>query len=75
LIHIAPPRHACRRGSDGAVQATVRQMTDAARLCASFGPPMDTRTKLVIAALFVLVLVFVVIGGLIAIASPPNSCC
>jgi hypothetical protein len=36
---------------------------------------MDTRTKLVIAALLVLVLVFVVIGGIIAIASPPNSCC
>jgi hypothetical protein len=36
---------------------------------------MDTRTKLVIAGLLVLVLAFVVIGGIIAIASPPNSCC
>jgi len=36
---------------------------------------MDTRTKLVIAVLLVLVLAFLVIGGIIAIASPPNSCC
>jgi len=36
---------------------------------------MDRRTKLVIAALLVLVLAFVVIGGIIAIASPPDSCC
>jgi hypothetical protein len=36
---------------------------------------MDTRTKWVIAALFVLVLAFLVIGGIIAIASPPDSCC
>jgi hypothetical protein len=38
-------------------------------------PPMDTRTKLVIAALLVLVLAFLVIGGIIAIASPPDACC
>ena len=36
---------------------------------------MDTKTKLVIAALLLLVLAFVVIGGIIAIASPPDSCC
>jgi hypothetical protein len=36
---------------------------------------MDTRTKWVIAALLVLVLAFLVIGGIIAIASPPDSCC
>ena len=34
---------------------------------------MDTRTKWVIAALLVLVLAFLVIGGIIAIASPPNN--
>jgi hypothetical protein len=36
---------------------------------------MDTRTKWVIAALLVLALAFLVIGGIIAIASPPDSCC
>jgi hypothetical protein len=36
---------------------------------------MDTRTKLVIAALLVLVLALLVIGGIIAIASPPDNCC
>jgi hypothetical protein len=36
---------------------------------------MDTRTKWVIAILLVLVLALLVIGGVIAIAGPPNSCC
>jgi Na+/alanine symporter len=36
---------------------------------------MDTRTKWVIVILLVLVLAFVVIGGIIAIASRPDSCC
>jgi hypothetical protein len=57
------------------LQATGRATTGARRLCASFGPRMDTRTKWVIAALLVLVLAFLVIGGIIAIASPPDSCC
>jgi hypothetical protein len=39
------------------------------------GSDMDTKTKLVIAGLLVLVLAFLVIGGIIAIASPPSSCC
>jgi hypothetical protein len=36
---------------------------------------MDTKTKVVIAVLLVLVLAFLVIGGIIAIASPPDNCC
>ena len=36
---------------------------------------MDTKTKLVIAALLLIALAFLVIGGIIAIASPPNACC
>jgi hypothetical protein len=36
---------------------------------------MDTRTKWVIAILLVLVLAFLVVGALIAIASPPDACC
>jgi hypothetical protein len=36
---------------------------------------MDTKTKLVIAGLLLLVLAFLVIGGIMAIASPPDACC
>ena len=36
---------------------------------------MDKRTKWVIAILLVLVLAFLVIGAVIAIASPPDNCC
>lgn len=36
---------------------------------------MDTRTKWVIAILLVLVLAFLVIGAIIAIATPPDNCC
>jgi hypothetical protein len=36
---------------------------------------METKTKLIIGALLVLVLAFLVVGGIIAIASPPDSCC
>jgi hypothetical protein len=36
---------------------------------------MDARTKWVIAILLFLVLVLLVIGGIMAIASPPNACC
>jgi hypothetical protein len=36
---------------------------------------MDTRTKWIVAVLIVIVLAFLVIGGIIAIASPPDSCC
>ncbi len=36
---------------------------------------MDTKTKLVIAALLLIALGFLVIGGIIAIASPPDACC
>jgi hypothetical protein len=36
---------------------------------------MDTKTKLIIGALLVLVLAFLVVGGIIAIASPPDGCC
>jgi hypothetical protein len=36
---------------------------------------MDARTKWVIAILLFLVLVFLVIGGIMAIASPPDACC
>jgi hypothetical protein len=39
------------------------------------GQGMDTKTKWVIAGLLFLVLAFLVIGGIMAIASPPNSCC
>jgi hypothetical protein len=39
------------------------------------GQGMDTKTKWVIAGLLLLVLAFLVIGGIMAIASPPNSCC
>jgi hypothetical protein len=38
-------------------------------------PRMDTKTKLIIGALLVLVLAFLVVGGIIAIASPPDGCC
>ena len=38
-------------------------------------PRMDTKTKLVMAALLLIVLAIVVIGGVIAIASPANTCC
>jgi hypothetical protein len=36
---------------------------------------MDTRTKLVIAGLLLLVLAFLVVGGILAISSPPDACC
>jgi hypothetical protein len=36
---------------------------------------MNMKTKLVIAGLLLLVLAFLVIGGIMAIASPPNACC
>jgi hypothetical protein len=36
---------------------------------------MDAMTKLVIAILLFLVLVLLVIGGIMAIASPPDACC
>jgi hypothetical protein len=36
---------------------------------------VDTRTKLLIAGMLLFVLVCLVIGGILAIASPPNSCC
>jgi hypothetical protein len=38
-------------------------------------PLMDRKTKLVIAGLLLLVLAFLVIGGIMAIASPPDACC
>ena len=38
-------------------------------------PVMDTKPKLVIAGLLLLVLAFLVIGGIMAIASPPDACC
>jgi len=60
LIHIAPPRHTL-----GPCLAT---------LC-MIHAVMDTKTKLVIAGLLLLVLAFLVIGGIMAIASPPDACC
>jgi hypothetical protein len=36
---------------------------------------MDTKTKVVIGVLLLLVLAFLVVGGIIAIASPPDQCC
>ena len=36
---------------------------------------MDTRTKWVIGILLFLALVLLVIGGIMAIASPPDACC
>jgi hypothetical protein len=36
---------------------------------------MDAKTKWVIAILLFLVLVLLVIGGIMAIASPPDACC
>jgi hypothetical protein len=36
---------------------------------------MDTKTKVVIGVLLLLVLAFLVVGGIIAIASPPDACC
>lgn len=38
-------------------------------------PRVDTRTKLFIIGMALLVLAFLVIGGILAIASPPSSCC
>lgn len=36
---------------------------------------VDARTKLLIAGMVLFVLVCLVIGGILAIASPPSSCC
>jgi hypothetical protein len=36
---------------------------------------VDTRTKLLIVGMVLLVLTFLVIGGILAITSPPSSCC
>lgn len=60
MIHIAPPRHTPGRSL--------------VTLC-MIQPVMDTKTKLVIAGLLLLVLAFLVIGGIMAIASPPDACC
>jgi hypothetical protein len=38
-------------------------------------PGVDTRTKLLIVGMALLVLAFLVIGGILAITSPPSSCC
>jgi hypothetical protein len=36
---------------------------------------VDRRTKLLIVGMALLVLAFLVIGGILAITSPPSSCC
>jgi hypothetical protein len=36
---------------------------------------VDTRTKLLVAGMVLFVLACLLIGGILAIASPPNSCC
>jgi hypothetical protein len=38
-------------------------------------PHVDRRTKLLVAGMVLFVLACLVIGGILAIASPPNSCC
>jgi hypothetical protein len=38
-------------------------------------PLVDRRTKLLVAGMVLFVLACLVIGGILAIASPPNSCC
>jgi hypothetical protein len=36
---------------------------------------VDTRTKLIVIAMVLFVLGLLVIGGILAISSPPSSCC
>jgi hypothetical protein len=45
------------------------------RRCIGHDPAVTTRTKLLIVGMALLVLAFLVIGGILAIASPPSSCC
>jgi hypothetical protein len=62
-MKIAPPR--C---------APAAATRTSGRLC-MMRRHMDARTKWVIAILLFLVLVLLVIGGIMAIASPPDACC
>lgn len=58
------------RGPGGVVSVTAREL-------ASIGQDqgVDRRTKLLVAGMVLFVLACLVIGGILAIASPPNSCC
>jgi hypothetical protein len=64
LINIAPPRHSRRQPGPPIPYSFVHHSLR-----------MDAKTKWVIAILLFLVLVLLVIGGIMAIASPPDACC
>jgi hypothetical protein len=65
LMKIAPPRHAPTGGRGRPIGTGFVHHAHA----------MDARTKWVIAILLFLVLVFLVIGGIIAITTAPDACC
>jgi hypothetical protein len=46
-----------------------------AQACIRQDRAVDTRTKLIVLAMVLFVLGLLVIGGIIAITSPPSSCC
>ena len=86
LDQIAPPRHAGQAEGPHRVRAASGDSSESPSILEvllSRCPTtlcimrwlMDTKTKLVIAALLLIALGFLVIGGIIAIGSPPDACC